>query len=323
MSETTPTCLPLNQKDFTLNDDLRNQIDELRNLQETTFANAGINERANLQRLLRQQISIISPDTLVIAEEFGNWVDSKRRIDLLGIDTDANLIVIELKRTEDGGHMELQAIRYAAMVSTMRFEQAVQAYESYLKSIGSTLDARSSLLTHLGWEIPDENKFGKAVRIVLASAEFSKELTTAVLWLNEHDLDIRCVRIKPYQLEGKLLADVQQVIPLPEAEAYIIGIKTKQEQKRADQLQRDYTKFDVTIDGVTKLNLSKRQAILTLVKHVCDMGVPPEEIAALVPWRKNTMFRTADGELTTDEFLAVSEFGRPFTTFRLETIFHG
>ena len=51
---------------------------------------------------------------LVVAEEFGDWEESKRRIDLLGLDRDATLVVIELKRTDDGGHMELQAIRYAA-----------------------------------------------------------------------------------------------------------------------------------------------------------------------------------------------------------------
>jgi len=33
-------------------------------------------------------------------------------------------VVIELKRTNDGGHMELQAIRYASMVSAMTFERA-------------------------------------------------------------------------------------------------------------------------------------------------------------------------------------------------------
>lgn len=70
-----------------------------------------MSERADIQRLLKRQIEIISPDTLVSAEEFSDWEDSKRRIDLLGIDTDANLVVIELKRTDDGGHMELQAVR--------------------------------------------------------------------------------------------------------------------------------------------------------------------------------------------------------------------
>ena len=75
---------------------------------------------------------MISPNTLIVAEEFGEWEDSQRRIDLLGIDKDANLIVIELKRTEDGGHMDLQAIRYAAMISTLTFDRLVTSYEQYL-----------------------------------------------------------------------------------------------------------------------------------------------------------------------------------------------
>src|SRR5215216_7838443 len=94
-------------------------------LQPTAFSSHGLRERGDLQRLLRDQVEIIAPDILVIGEEFGGWEDSKRRIDLLGIDRDANLVVIELKRTEDGGHMELQALRYAAMVSTLTFEQAI------------------------------------------------------------------------------------------------------------------------------------------------------------------------------------------------------
>jgi hypothetical protein len=37
-------------------------------------------------------------------------------------------VVVEIKRTEDGGHMELQAIRYAALVSSMTLDQAIAAY---------------------------------------------------------------------------------------------------------------------------------------------------------------------------------------------------
>jgi RecB family endonuclease NucS len=79
-------------------------------LEQTTFAADGVFERRDLQRLLRDAIEVISPDTLVIDEEFGDWEDSARRIDLLGVDRAANLVVIELKRTDDGGHMELQAL---------------------------------------------------------------------------------------------------------------------------------------------------------------------------------------------------------------------
>src|SRR6476646_855253 len=138
---------------------------------ETTFAVAGLRERADLQRLLKANISVGAPDVLIIAEEFGEWDDSRRRIDLLGIDRDANLVVIELKRTEDGGHMELQAIRYAAMVSKMTFEQVVEVFSGYLRRIGKEDNARTTILEYLGWEDPDEDVFAQDVRIVLASAE--------------------------------------------------------------------------------------------------------------------------------------------------------
>jgi hypothetical protein len=91
--------------------------DRLVELPSTAFAAHEFRERGDHQRLLRDQADIIAPGVLVISEEFGDWQDSRRRIDRLGLDKQANLVVVELKRTDDGGHMELQAIRYAAMVS--------------------------------------------------------------------------------------------------------------------------------------------------------------------------------------------------------------
>jgi hypothetical protein len=220
--------------------------DNLRQITETSFHAAGVFE-ADLQRLLRSQIDIISPDTLVIAEEFGEWEDSRRRIDLLGLDKNADLVVIELKRTEDGGHMELQAIRYAAMVSAMTFDKVVEVYAAYLSRNGSTADAQTAILEFLEWEEPDEDHFAQDVRIVLASAEFSKELTTAVMWLNERDLDIRCIKVKPYADNGRVLLDVHQVIPLPEAADYLVKIKENEGRERETRKEQteagDYWSF--------------------------------------------------------------------------------
>ena len=204
-------------------------------LQSAAFSDHGIFERRDLQRLLRNQVDVIAPDVLVVSEEFGDWEESRRRIDLLGIDKAANLVVIELKRTEDGGHMELQAIRYAAMVSKMTFDKLAEVFQDYLVAQGRQEDARRKLLEHLGWENPDETEFAQDVRIVLASAEFSKELTSAVLWLREHELDIRCVRLRPYTDGAKVFLDVQQILPLPEANDYFVKIREKQAEERAQR----------------------------------------------------------------------------------------
>ena len=74
------------------------------------FAALGMYERADLQRLLRDDISALDEDPFVISEEFGNWEDARRRIDLLALDKAGRLVVIEVKRTDDRGHMELQAL---------------------------------------------------------------------------------------------------------------------------------------------------------------------------------------------------------------------
>ena len=97
-----------------------------------SFASEGWLERRDLQTLLRDKPEAIDPNLMIIAEEFGDWDECGRRIDLLGLDRQGNLVVIELKRVEDGGHMELQACGMPAMVATMNFEQIVSTYETFL-----------------------------------------------------------------------------------------------------------------------------------------------------------------------------------------------
>jgi hypothetical protein len=281
--------------------------DQLKKIEETSFREARIRERADLQRLLRSQIDIVLPDALVIAEEFGEWEESRRRIDLLAIDKDANLVVIELKRTEDGGHMELQALRYAAMISTMTFDKAVMVYGDYLRRSGRNTDPQQELLEFLEWENVDEEHFAQDVRIILVSAEFSKELTGSVLWLNNYGLDIRCVRIKPYQDNGRILIDVQQVIPLPEATEYQVQVSVKNRQERVSRnTARALMRYDVTVKGHTEAILGKRNAIFRIVKYLCDNGIEPEKIAELISWRSNRLFTVAEGTLSAEQFIAAA-----------------
>ncbi len=199
--------------------------DKLELVSSTSFAEEKMLERKDIQRLLKADISPLGDDLMVICEEFCNWEDSNRRIDLLCLDKQARIVVVEIKRTEDGGHMELQAIRYAAMVSSMTLDQAIASHAKSLGGDSADERAKKEILEFLELDALEDGELTDEVRIILVSSNFSSELTTSVLWLNKRDLDITCVRLKPYKIGEQLLIDATQIIPLPEASDYEVKVR--------------------------------------------------------------------------------------------------
>ncbi len=278
----------------------------LRPVDQTTFAAQQVLERAHLQAAIRDHIGILGEDLLVVAEEFGEFEGAQRRIDLLCLDREANLVVVELKRTEDGGHMELQALRYSAMVSAMTFDELVAAHEQYLKRRGADPEdvdaARRTLADWVEDLDGDEPVLTREVRIVLASADFSREVTTTVLWLNDvYGTDIRCVRLSPYSHEGRLLLDVQQVIPLPEAEEFMVALKKREVAARIASSGRDFTRYSIVAPGLKTPPLAKRRAVLALIHALHQSGVPAAKMQAVI---KASKFLSVDGQLEGDALAA-------------------
>lgn len=271
----------------------------------TTFSAEGLLERHHLQTALKRQIDIVAPNCLVISEEFSEWAGSLRRIDLLAIDKQANLVVIELKRNETGDYMELQALRYAAMVSTLTFSRAIDIYQKYLLSIESELNAKNSLMDFLGWNEPQEENFALDVLIILVSSNFSKELTTSVMWLNERNVNIRCVRIIPYKYENQVFIDVQQIIPLPEVEGYQIKIRQQSEERReARESQRDFTRY-----FFMGTQHNKRKLVLAVIQQWIKDNKPNTfpELSAAFP----------QGNITVSIFTPLSEAEKIFNRTKI------
>lgn len=268
------------------------------------FASLGVKEREHLQRALQEKIEVLAPGTMVLTEEFGQWEDAKRRIDLLCLDKDRQLVVIELKRTDDGGHLELQALRYAAMVSTMTFQQAVAAHAGYLTKKGVSGETAEARIREFLDAPEGPASLSNNVRIVLASADFSREITTTVLWLNSQGLDVTCVRLQPLRVGDHFVIDVQQVIPLPSAQAYQVAIRDKANlQEKAEASGRDFTKYEVTTSVGTSVGLPKRRFMFEVVREAIKRGVSPEKINDAVPWRRTTMFLKAPGSIKGGELM--------------------
>ncbi|HWG18564.1 MAG TPA: hypothetical protein VN678_11915 [Acidobacteriaceae bacterium] len=284
--------------------------DDLAEVPRTTMQEQFFREREDLQRLLKGRLSVLGDDLFVIDEEFSDWEDSRRRIDLLAVDRNGSLVVVELKRTEDGGHMDLQAIRYAAMVSTLRFDQALTAHAKFRGC--DTAEAQASILEFLGVTEPPED-FGNSVRILLVSPDFSKELTTAVLWLNSNGLDIRCVRLRPYRLDDRTLLEIEQVIPIKEAQEYTVRVKEKQaESRQAAESVADFTRYDLTVNGQIFPNLWKRNLIWRVLKEAAIAGLPLGTLQSIIPARKIVI---VDGHPRGDAFIEAAAKAKEATGY--------
>ena len=225
---------------------------ELVEVAPTSFGEQGLLERADLQRLLRDQPGVLEEGLLIISEEFGNWQDSNRRIDLLGLDAQGRLVVVELKRGDTGQHMDLQAVRYAAMVANMTVQQTVNNFQDYLEKRAGEPDAEpieedaaeTRLREHLRMEELDNQAIHTEMpRIILVSENFGKELTTCVMWLNDSWMqgtgsEIKCIRLQPHRNVGETLIETSIVVPLPEASDYRTQLRDREQETRSGHSAR-------------------------------------------------------------------------------------
>lgn len=168
-----------------------------------------------------------------VSTEFDRFTNSQDRLDVLALDRSGNLVVIELKRDSAAGYADLQAIRYAAMVSSMTIEVLIPHYVSYRKRYDeeplSETEAKGQLVEFV--ESESFSELSNKPRIILCSEGFSQEITATVLWLRDSDIDIRCVKITPYKVDEQIIIVPKVLIPFEEAKQYLIDIKRKEEER--------------------------------------------------------------------------------------------
>lgn len=210
------------------------------------FINLNIWERRHIQEWIKKAPDLLGEELLIVSTEFNRFQNSDDRLDLLALDRQGNLVVIELKRDEHAAYADLQALRYAAMVSSMTLDKLLPYYQIYQRSIsGGDIDtdtAREQLLDFVTLN-EEFTELSDKPRIILCSEDFSAELTTTVLWLNQHGMDISCVSIKPHKVGDQVIVVPNKIIPLQEAQHYRIEIQQKEESRQ----QSSRTKRPTTI----------------------------------------------------------------------------
>jgi hypothetical protein len=216
----------------------------LKKLEEKRFADLQLRERGHLQEWLANMPAALGEELLIIQKEFDGFDDTRERLDLLALDKEGQLVVIENKLDDTGRDVVWQALKYAAYVSSLTKAQIVDIFQAYLDRWCGGGSAVELICEFLEEEALDEVVLnsGNSQRVMLIAANFRKEVTATALWLLGHGIRVQCFKVTPYAFGAELLLDVQQIIPVPEAAEYMIGMSSKDsEEKSAQGAQRAAT----------------------------------------------------------------------------------
>ena len=210
-------------------------------LEKRRFADLNLREQDHLQEWIAGAPDVLGEELLIVQKEFAGFADTHERLDLLALDKDGQLVVIENKLDDSGRDVVWQGLKYVAYCSTLKKAEIVEIYQSYLDRWSENQNAMENLCDFLGAEDIDDMVLneGNNQRLMLVAADFRKEVTATVLWLIGHGIRVQCFRTSPYSLGEEILVDLQQIIPVPEAADYMIGmVKKESEEKSSKDTQK-------------------------------------------------------------------------------------
>jgi len=215
-----------------------------------TFQALAAKEVQDVERWLKEQPGVLGEDLLIVASQFSGFDKTKDRPDLVALDRSGKLVVVEIKRDDSGSGQDLQAIRYAAYVSTFSAEQVVGLYRAYEQQERgraiTTAEARKELEDFVSSEGLDALDEDEQPRLVLVASRFQVGVTNTALWLTRNfDLDITCVQLTPYTVYGEIVLASSILIPLPEAADFEVRLREKRHRATSARKQGDSIDFDV------------------------------------------------------------------------------
>ena len=206
-------------------------------LEKQRFSDLNLQERPHIQEWLAQTPEALGEELLVIQKEFDGFADTNERLDLLALDKERRLVVIEIKRDDSGRNVVWQGLKYVAYCSSLKKSEIVEIYQRHLDRWSNGESAVPNLCEFLEVEDLDDTVLnaGNDQRLILVAANFRKEVTATVLWLIGHRVRAQCFRVVPYSFGEDVLIDLQQIIPMPEAEDYMIGMAAKESEEKSVQ----------------------------------------------------------------------------------------
>ena len=155
-----------------------------------------LNLESRLETWISDDISLISDDLLVIGKQVRTEYGSK--IDLLAVDSDANLVVLELKKGQTPREVVAQALDYASWVHYLEYEDVIGLASKHFGDREAFEDAFKEKFDD---DLPEVVNERHRMYIVASSLDSSTE--RIIEYLSEiHGVDINAATFSYFKAEN-------------------------------------------------------------------------------------------------------------------------
>lgn len=208
----------------------------IQKVKTATFKELGFKEREHLQEWIAKNPACLNEELLIIQKEFSGFNDTNERLDLLALDKQGNLVIIENKLDDSGRDVTWQVLKYASYCSSLSTDDITKIFNTYLGD-NSAKEKFEDFFESEDYE--EKLNAGNSQRIMMVSGSFRKEVTSTVLWLMNYGLRIQCFKATPFKMNESILINFEQVIPIKEAEDFIISMaqKNRENIERQEELK--------------------------------------------------------------------------------------
>jgi hypothetical protein len=172
----------------------------------------GVREALHLEQWVVDHPEVLGDDVLIVTTQYNKWSSdfgdlARERLDILGLDSSGQLVVVELKRGTDQ-NVHMQAITYAALVAGFSKETLAEAHADYLNRGQESAkmpatEAAERLIEHVDgtWDADVLT----VPKIILMAEDFTAQTYTTVTWLSgvTPNLNIEMHTVNAFVLEGQ------------------------------------------------------------------------------------------------------------------------
>lgn len=223
---------------------------------------AGRLSEKDLEDQLAANPNLLGEELLLLGRQLLDFAEDSKRLDLLAIDTEGEIVLIELKVDNDFAFTDLQALAYAGAYADRPIAHFA---ETLTRSSSATGDA--SIRGNAGLEVGSDLSAAKAaiagfldlsdfeewnpskqIRIKLVAPGFPRRVLSNVKWLGDvYGLAIEVIRSQLFEMGDHRQIYFERLLPLQGSEDFDLSIREREESIKRENKQRRKAVFSLLV----------------------------------------------------------------------------